>query len=48
LWRCNALKEWLGHTDAKTTDRYAHMRAIPIARIFNPSGEGASNEKTAT
>jgi hypothetical protein len=42
------VKEWLGHTDPKTTERYAHMRPIPIARIFNPKAKGASNENTAT
>ena len=31
------VKEWLGHTDPKTTERYAQMRPIPIARIFNPA-----------
>jgi integrase len=35
------VKEWLGHTDPKTTERYAHMRAIPIARIFNRKAKGA-------
>jgi hypothetical protein len=42
------VKEWLGHTGPKTTERYAHMRPIPIARIFNPKAKGASSEKTAT
>ena len=36
------VQSWLGHTDPKTTERYAQMRPIPIARIFNPKAKGAS------
>ncbi len=36
------VQAWLGHTDPKTTERYAQMRPIPIARIFNPKAKGAS------
>ncbi len=36
------VQAWLGHTDPKTTERYARMRFIPIARIFDPKAKGAS------
>jgi site-specific recombinase XerD len=36
------VQSWLGHTDPKTTERYAQMRPIPIARILDPKGESAS------
>jgi integrase len=36
------VQSWLGHTDPKTTERYAQMRPIPISRIFNPKAKGAS------
>jgi integrase len=36
------VQAWLGHTDPKTTERYAQMRPIPIARILDPKGESAS------
>ena len=36
------VQAWLGHTDPKTTERYARMRPIPIARILHPKGESAS------
>jgi integrase len=41
------VQSWLGHTDPKTTERYARMRPIPIARILDPKAKGASSEKTA-
>jgi len=41
------VQSWLGHTDPKTTERYAQMRPIPIARILDPKTKDASNEKTA-
>ncbi len=34
---------WLGHTDPKTTQRYAKMRPVPIARILNPKAKAASH-----
>jgi len=36
------VKEWLGPTDPKTTERYAQMRPIPIARILDPKAKTAS------
>ena len=36
------VKVWLGHTDPKTTERYAQKRPIPIALVFNPKAKGAS------
>jgi integrase len=36
------VQDWLGHTDPKTTQRYAKMRPMPIARILDPRGESAS------
>jgi integrase len=36
------VQSWLGHTDPKTTERYAQMRPIPIARILDPKAKGAS------
>ncbi len=37
-----ATQEWLGHTDPKTTERYAKLRPVPIARVLGagPSGRG--------
>jgi integrase len=31
-----AVQEWLGHSDPKTTERYAKLRAVPIARVLRP------------
>ena len=42
------VQSWLGHTAPKTTERYAQMRPISIARILDPKAKGVSNEKTAT
>jgi integrase len=36
------VQAWLGHTDPKTTQRYAKMRPIPIARILDPKAKTAS------
>jgi integrase len=36
------VQSWLGHTDPKTTERYAQMRPIPIARILDPKAKTAS------
>lgn len=36
------VQSWLGHTDPKTTERYAKMRPIPIARILGPKAKTAS------
>ncbi len=36
------VQAWLGHTDPKTTQRYAKMRPVPIARILNPKAKVAS------
>jgi site-specific recombinase XerC len=35
-----AVKEWLGHSDPKTTERYAKLRAVPIARVLRPKSGG--------
>jgi integrase len=36
------VQAWLGHTDPKTTQRYAKMRPVPIARILDPKAKTAS------
>jgi integrase len=36
------VQSWLGHTDPKTTERYAQMRPIPIARILDSKAKTAS------
>jgi integrase len=36
------VQAWLGHTDPKTTQRYARMRPVPNARILNPKAKVAS------
>ena len=36
------VQAWLGHTDPKTTQRYAHIRAMPIARVHDPKAKAAS------
>ena len=37
------VQAWLGHTDPKTTQRYAKMRPVPIARILDPKAKAASH-----
>ena len=32
------VKEWLGHSDVSTTERYAKLRPQTIARIFKRDG----------
>ncbi len=36
------VQAWLGHADPKTTMRYAKMRPVAIAGIFNPKAKTAS------
>ena len=45
------VQAWLEHTDPRTTQRYAKMRPMPIARILDPKANVASQvpqTKTAT
>ena len=43
------VQAWLGHTDPKTTQRYAKMRAMAIIRILGPKAKIASRvPQTAT
>jgi site-specific recombinase XerD len=38
------VQSWLGHSDTKSTERYARLRAVPISRIFGKieKAKGAS------
>ncbi len=44
-----ATQEWLGHTDPKTTERYAKLRPVPIARVLGTRasrpGRGRSRKR---
>ena len=30
------VQEWMGHSGTETTERYAKLRAVPIARVLGP------------